>query len=893
MKREPAWRRYLRFWGANPEGDVDDEFQFHLETKINELEACGLSAEEARREALRQFGAVAAARAQCVAISKSRERRAALMEYLNGWACDLRYAIRILRKAKASTAAAILILAVGIGATTAVFTIMDRVLYAPLPVPKPSDLVLVSHWSPDAEGRRIGVTFSYSEYAYLRDHNAVFEGLAAETFLDARERRAHEKIERPAEATPISGNYFDVLDVRPLAGRSLSPADDRRSAASHVAVASYRFSSRRYEQPPDAVGKTVYLNNVPFTIIGVMPPGFYGTQKGYDPDLYVPLASMPELFDWIDLNGDAYVRAIGRMRRGMELAHAQSDLEVLWRQLLATGTTQTPKGDRIACESGARGYVSIRDEQRRSLELLGAIVALLLLIGCTNVACLQMARGATRQHETAIRLSLGASRVRILRQSFVESCVLALAGGVGALAVAQWADRLLLVAFHWQKRPIEIAPDGRVLAFALAVSLISAVLFGLIPAVQLLRGGRVPLTQEHSVAPFSSGKVLVGVEVALSLILVAGAAVFVRSFQNLRSVPTGFVADHVSVVRLLPNVDDDTAKPPLREAAALAETVRATAGFQSVTLADFVIFNDAYVLSTLRTLGDPQINGMHLLNVDRGYWETLRIPLIVGRVFTERDDEHAPRVAVLSESLAKRLFPHQNPLGQRILVGGATRQPKPGDETEVVGIVKDTKFTSVAAPSPDIVYLPLFQGETNSRGVVLEARSSMNPPALKAMVLARIRDAHLPLVVQSATALNDEIVASLSDDYIRMRASSLFGGLALALIASGLYGLVAYSVARRTREIGIRMAVGSSAAGIMGLMVRQSLRLVAVGVVIGIPGAVAVMRAVSGMVFGLPSVDYASLGIAAVLLGIAGLAASFVPAWRGAHLDPVSALRVQ
>jgi predicted permease len=898
MKPEAAWRRYLRFWGANPEGDVDDEFRFHLETKIDELRTRGLSPQEARREALRQFGPIPAARAECVAVSRSLDKQRSRMEYLNDWYGDLRYAVRVLRKAKASTAAAILILAVGIGATTAVFTMLDRMIYEPLPVSKPSQLALVSHWFTGANGKRLGgETFNYAGYVYLRDHNAVFSGLAAEATLSARERHAHEAIELPAGSTLVSGNFFDVLDVRPFAGRALTPADDVRSAASHVAVASYRFASRRYQQPQDAVGKTVYLQNIPFPIIGVTPPGFYGMQKGYDSDLYVPMGSLPELFPGLHFDEGAYVRPIGRLRPNVDLTRARTDLQVLWGQFLTAKAVHSTDNDQIACESGARGYSGTSDERQRSLKLLGAIVALLLLIGCANVACLLVARGVARQHETAIRVSLGASRARILRQSFVESCVLALAGGAGALAVAQWASRLLLIGFHWQKRPIEMAPDGRVLAFALAVSLVTAILFGLAPAAQLLRGGRVPLTGEHaavsSVVSFSSGKVLVGVEVALSLVLLAGAAVFLRSFQNLRSVPTGFMAGDVSVIRLLPNTDDDALKPPLRDAMALADSVRGAAGIQSAALANFVIFNDAYVMSTVRTPGDPKLTPMHQLMVAPGYWGTLRIPLLAGRGFTERDDERAPRVAVLNESLAERMFPHQNPLGKRILVGRAVLEHKPGDETEVVGLVKDTKFTSVVSPAPDLVYLPLLQGETNTRGVVLEVRSSMDPQALGAIVRARIRDAHLPLKVQSATALNDEIGASLSDDRIRMQASSLFGGLALALIVSGLYGLMAYMVAQRTREIGIRAAVGASTSSIMALVLRQSFRLIAVGTVIGIPGAVAVMRALSGIVFGLPPVDFASLGIAAALLAVAGAAASFVPAWRAAHLDPMQALRVQ
>ncbi|HTX34490.1 MAG TPA: ADOP family duplicated permease [Bryobacteraceae bacterium] len=887
MKREPAWRRYLRFWGANPAADVDDEFGFHLQTKINALRAAGWSEESARREAVRQFGPVAPVRAECVAISTSHQRRNSWIEYLHGWAGDLRYAVRVLRNAKASTAAAILILA-GIGATTAVFTILDRLLYAPLPVPKPAELALVSHFTLSPKGAHLGVTFTFPGYRYLRDHQKVFTALAAEASVIARERRAHQKIERPATGAPVSTNFFEVLGVQPLAGRWLTSADE----TAQVAVAGYRFASRRYEQPSDAMGKTVYLSDIPFTIVGVMPPGFYGTHKGYDSDLYIPLGCAQQVVGGIDLDTGAYLRAIGRLRRGVNLTRAQSDLQVLWRQFLALGLTRDSKDDQIGCETGLRGYAGTGGARERSLDVLGAIVVVLLLIGCANVACLLIARGAARQHETAIRLSLGAGRLRILRQSAAESGALALAGCAGALVVSHWAGRLLVAAFHWQTRPIEIAPDARVLAFALALSLLSAILFGLAPAVQLLRGGQIPLGRGQSVAPFAFGRILVVLEVALSLVLMAGAAVFVRSFQNLHAVPIGFVADHVSVLRFSHDTDDSP-KAPIQEAAVLADSLRGTAGVQKAGLSGLLMFNDAYVMSSLRKVEDPAIQSIHLLTIGPGYFETLRIPLLAGRELTERDNVQAPSVAVVSESLARKLFPGRNPLGKRVFLARAVLEAKPGDETEIVGIVKDTRFARLADPPPDIVYTSLFQNGSFGAGVVMEIRSSLDPRAVGALAAARIRAAHLPLTLRSATRLSDEIGDTLADDYIRMQASSLFGGLALVLIASGLYGLIAYSVARRAREIGIRMAVGSSTGGIVGIVVRQSLELVAVGVAVGIPGAVMVMRAVSSLVFGLPPVDYASLTIAAALLGAAGLAASCVPAWRAAHLDPMKALRVE
>jgi predicted permease len=381
-------------------------------------------------------------------------------------------------------------------------------------------------------------------------------------------------------------------------------------------------------------------------------------------------------------------------------------------------------------------------------------------------------------------------------------------------------------------------------------------------------------------------------EVALSLVLLTGAAVFVRSFQNIRSVPTGFVAQNVSVVRLLPFYDDET-KPPLHEAISLIDDLRGSTAIQSATVANFVVFNDGYVMSAARPADNLEVKPARLLSVASSYWETLGIPFVSGRGSTERDDQHARRVAVLNEGLAGKLFPNQNPLGKYIFTGPATREPKPGDETEVVGVVKDTRLTKLTTPPPDLVYLPIFQGPTFNRGVVLEVRSSLEPAAVGALVSARVKNLHLPLTVMPATALSEEIGASLQDDFIRMRASTLFATLGLVLISSGLYGLMAYAVAQRTREIGIHAAVGASTFRIMALVLRQSFRLVALGIAIGIPCAVAVMRALTGLVFGLPPVDVPSLAIGAALLTLAGVAASFLPAWRAAHLDPVQALRTQ
>jgi predicted permease len=820
---------------------------------------------------------------------------------------DVRYAIRVLGKAKASTATIVMILALTVGATTAVFTFLDRLLFQPLRVPKPSQLVLVTEWSHtigsgnDLTNER---TFSYENYSYLRDRNQTSE-LAAEAELAVRERRTHQMIQHPAEATAVSGNFFSALGVRPNFGRLVSPADDVRGGASHVAVASHSFWRRRYNQSPGVLASIVYLNKVPFTIVGILPAGFYGIRKGDDPDLYVPLGSLPELFSFDPLTeGGGFMEVFGRLKPGVSAIEAQSNLQVLWEQYLTARIAErksSPKsaadfakevaGSRIELQNGEAGYAGTEGEKRRSLFLLSAIVGLLLLVGCANVACLMIARGVARRREISIRFSLGARKTHILRQSLTESCLLSLLGGTAGLAVAFWADRLLLIAFEWKERPINLSPDWRVLTFGLGVSLATGILVGLLPAVQLLRGVRVALNQENTAPRLVSGKALVVVEMALSLMMVAGAAEFTRSFQNLRSVPVGFSPEHISVVRLSSGQDPDEERAaPVREALGLVDSLRHAPSIASAGLSDFVAFNDGWASISMSTPGVPfdrRLGPPHVLHVDHGYFDTLRIHLLAGRPFGNRDTEDAPKVTILNERAARRLFPNQNPVGHSILLGS------PAIATQVVGVVNDTRFGILADAAPEIVFVPLLQGTQHSSDMIVQIRSSLSPEAIASMLQSRIRAGNLPVTVQSASTLEDEIAATLHSDRLRMQASGLFGALALLLIMVGLYGLMAYSVVRRTREIGIRMAVGSNPVGIMGLVLNESLRLVLFGVIIGIPGAVALMKAISSMLFGLPPIDPASLAMAAGILAITGIAASAAPAWRAAHLDPMNALRVE
>ncbi len=891
MSREPLWRRYLRFFGPDTEADISDELSFHLETKKEELIAAGMRPDEARREAERQFGPLQPVRKECYRISKHRQNRASLAEYLGGWWRDVRYSFRVLRKNRASTAVALLIFAAGFGATTAVFTLLDRMIYRPLPLRDPSQLVFVS---------TTATAPTYDAYLYMRDGNQTLSGLAAAGTVRVSEGRGRERIEDPADGLAVSGNFFDTLGIAAVAGRTLASSDDGRAHAAHVAVISYRFWTRRYNRTTDAVGGTIYLGSVPFTVVGVLPREFYGLSKGRDPDVYVPLGTLRDLYGFGETYGSAtQVNPVGRLRSGVTLDEAQSNLQVLWTQFLANWEPSNPIGQRrreqflnsrIRCEDGSSGYSGAPGEAGRSLNLLAAIVTVLLLMGCANVACLLIARGAARHREIAIRLSLGASTARILRQSLLESCLLAVMGAAAGFAAAYWLQKMLLVAFEWQDRPIDLSPDWRVVAFSLGVSLLTGLLCGLVPAAQLLRGGPVPLTQERTGIRFGSGKALVVVQVALSLVMVAGAAVFLRSYQNLRSVPLGFSAEGVSVI-LLANEDPESLIGPIRPALQLAGSLRGVPGIEAATVADLAAFSGGSISYPVRLPDAPAERAERscVLLVGPGYFAALRTRLLVGRGFTERDNERAPRVAVLGESLARRLFSSRNPIGNRVRLTDRY-------EAEVIGVAEDVKYGTVKEAPPNLIYLSVFHGPPGggrSAVAAIQVRSRLSPGDIAAMVRERIRSERLAIIVHSASALADDIGASYRQDRVRMLATGIFGLLALSLITAGIYGLMAYSVARRTREIGIRMAVGSTSGLIVRLVLKESSRLVILGIIVGVPGALAVMKATSGMVFGLSPIDGVSLGVAVLILAGVGIVATIGPASRAARLDPVRALRLE
>jgi predicted permease len=579
-------------------------------------------------------------------------------------------------------------------------------------------------------------------------------------------------------------------------------------------------------------------------------------------------------------------------------AAAQAQLQAVWQQYTATGAGLPPAGfdpnpatERIVVADGSSGIAGISGERKTSLQLLAAILGMLLLMGCVNVGCLLMARTASRQQELAIRLSLGAGKARILRQLLMESALVSLTGGAGGLLLAFGAEKLILAGLRWGKNPIDLALDGRVLAFSLAISLVTGLLCGLAPAVQLLRGGRLVLNLERMARPVSSGRALVVVEVALSLAMVAGAAMFARGLHNLRSVPLGFSAEGVAVIRLVPEGEGESKQMDEMEQSAvkIASQLRGTPGIESVTVADSIPFNDGGVSWSVRSAPGAPVKNPTIVRIAPEYFGTMQIPLIAGRTFAAHDDASAPKATVLSAGLARGLFGDENPVGKSIRVGDSF-------DVEVVGVAGDIKQGSVKRVAGAVMYLPISQphvGGAHMGTTKLTVRTRMDPRNVTKLVNDRIAVGRFPLVVDAASSLAEDVGASYFNDRVRMQATSAIGAIALLLIVAGIYGLMAYWVAQRTREIGVRVAIGSTSGRIVRLVLRQSVRLIVIGVLVGVPGAVLAMRALSGIVYGLEPVDIASLVAAALILLATGIAAAAVPAWRAARLDPLEALRVE
>jgi len=817
---------------------------------------------------------------------------------------DMRYGMRMLLKNWGVTLIAVLSLALGIGANTSVFSIVNGLLFRPIGGVVATEQ-LVALYTSDYSGPLYGTT-SYADYVEFRDRTDVFDGLLAHTLRPMSLSEGGEA-ERMMSAI-VTGNYFDVLGVRAVTGRTFTREEDEAPDAAPVVVISHGLWQRRFGSDQSVVGKIVALSGQPFTIVGITPPEFTGTILGIAPDLFVPVnmaARASGAARGLEERGNRSLFVMGRLKPGIGIEGAQANLDVLASNLREAYAEQWTnvrgEGRRVTLlsESESRVPPQISTPVFGAVGLLTGVVALVLLIACANVANLLLARASARRKEIGIRIALGASRRRIVRQLLTESVLLACLGGAAGLLVSLWAVDLLVS--YTPPTPVPLAldfsPDWRVLAFALGVSIITGVIFGLAPALQATQSNVLPALKDESLAAgraprrFGLRNLLVVAQVALSLVLLIGAGLFLRSLQNAQSIDPGFRTDNV--LMMTPEIeiqgyDENKARTFYRQ---LLERVESLPGVRSATFAEVVPLGFQSQRQGIHVEGYERRTGeemeVDVNTVAPRYFETLGIDLVLGRDFTPEDREGAPPVVIINESFARRFYRgDQNPLGKRISVTG-----REGPLMEIVGVARDGKYNTLGEAPLPYFYLP--HDQHLSTEMTLLAHTAADPRTLLGAVRGEIRALDKNLPVSNVQTLNEHIGGALLVPRGAAALLGIFGMLALLLASVGLFGVMSYSVVRRTREIGIRIALGAQTSDVLKLVMIESLGLVLSGVVLGLVAAFAVTRVLGSLLYGVSPIDPVTFAGVVTLLVAVALVASFLPARRAAKVDPMVALRYE
>ncbi|PYR61547.1 MAG: ABC transporter permease [Acidobacteria bacterium] len=848
---------------------------------------------------------------------------------------DLRHGVRMLLQAKGWTAVVVISLALGIGANTALFSAINGLLLKKLPVKDPDTLVRLRYagrndmvtsssdydfTTKDAAGRDMRTTFSYPMFQqFVADNRTMTDLFACAPF-----GRVNVVVDGQAEiATSFisTGNYYRMLGVTARLGRTITPEDDR-PAAPPVAVISFKYWRSRFGSNPNVVGKSIQINNVPVTIVGVLPPEFTGVQQtvGDAPDVAVPLAADAQLTSGPPppvpterppiprLSQPTYwwLQVMGRLKPGATAAQVQGNLEGVFQSTARAGldsylgslsqearSTVVNRNRKdvphLVVESGGRGIYDVNSTDIRAVTILSAVVALVLLIVCANVANLLLSRATTRQKEISVRLSLGATRARLVRQLLTESIVLASMGGALGILVGYWGQQLL------PGPPGQVAAlDWRVLSFALTVTTLTGIVFGIAPALRATSVNVSAALKEtsRSVAGSRSilSKALLIVQVAVSLVLLIGAGLFLRTVQNLRSVDVGFNPQNLVLFRIDPRLNRYDAKRVVPLYAETMDRLRTVPGVRAVAFSQPPLLsgsvNSTGIFVQGRTYPPDQRDSINRLVVSPNFFEVMGIPLIAGRAFTDRDTENAPKVVVINETAVRKYFPNENPIGRRFGYSVET-----SGQTEIVGVLRDAKYNSVRDSAPPTMYVPYLQA--NASNPAFDVRTAGDPVGVMGAIREAVRriDPNMPLMDMSTQM--EQIEKRFLQEKLFAQAYAVFGGLALLVASVGLFGLMSYSVSRRTNEIGIRMALGAQRLDVLRLVMRESMLLVIAGVTIGLALAVAASRLVATLLFGLAPTDLVTMVLAMTVMVLVSAIAGYLPARRAARVDPMVALHYE
>jgi predicted permease len=826
---------------------------------------------------------------------------------------DLRYGLRMFIKKPGFTLIAVLSLALGIGANTAIFSLLDAVLLKSLPVQNPEQLVLFG------KGENAGLTnsfpdqstdlFSYPFYRQAQQRTDVFSGVAGLLSIPWNVHgfvNGSGDIEK-LQVQLVTGSYFPVLGVNASLGRVLTETDDQNQGGHPVAVVSHAWWERRLGRDPSVVGKTVNIDNIIYTIVGVAPKEFFGTTVGNAPDMWVPLSMEKQLppahWDGRNEPADQSLYLIARLKDGVAAEQASPGINLLFKQWLGTLESRLPAEKKqqniqnasIDLTPASRGLSSLREQFSLSLKVLMGVVFLVLLIASANVANLLLAHGAARTREFAVRMAVGAGRLRLVRQLFTESALLALLGGLAGVALSWWGSRLLLLMASDgpDALPVDVKPNLRLLGFAFGVSVLCAVVFGIAPALRAsriepntsLKGGKTGSASRNLL-----GKAFVAAQVALSLLLLVGAGLFVRTLINLQSIPSGFNQENAVLFQVdtsATGLKGDDPKLPvlLRE---VEDKVKTVPGVQSASFA-FIIFNQGFWTGRAHSRDDniPEGQSRTLRNnvVGADFFAVMGLPLVQGRGFGTQDTERSQKVAVVSESMAKRFFPNGSPVGQRFGLGPSTSP----EDIEVIGVVKDAKYGSLKEEFRPMAFYPYTQMPGALSNLVV--RFSGPESAVVPQVRQTIKQINRNLPVDDVVSLSDHIGRSLVPQKLVARLASFFGLLALLLACIGLYGVMSYGVARRTNEIGIRMALGARGVSVLWLVLREALVLVVIGSMVGLFASWMLTKKAASLLYELTPNDPVTITLATLLLAAVALVAGYLPARRASRVDPMVALR--
>ena len=858
------------------DGELDEELRYHLEREAELNVRGGMTRAEARRAALRAFGGVEQARELC------REARGVRM--LQDLWQDLRYGARKLLKSPGFTLVAVMTLALGIGANTAIFSVVNAVLLRPLPFPDSERIVALSGVNPSK-----GITdsnMSAPDFADWKEQSRSFEQVAC-LFTGGSLLVSGEEAER-VRGTSVTEDFFPLFRTPALLGRPLE-SDDSKKDATAVAVLSHGLWQRRYGGDPAVVGRQIMVGRGSVTVVGVMPPGFNFPERT---EIWFPLSLDPAA----ERRDNRYLEVFARLKPEATLARGQAELDAV-NARLAQSYVETNRGWDVRLTNLRERLVG---SMRAPLLVILGAVALVLLIACVNVANLLLARSAARRKEFAVRDALGASRGRIVRQLLTESFLLSLAGGAAGVLLSLWLTQLLVGLIPPDTpRLDEVRPDARIFGFALAVSVCAGILFGLAPALQASRRDVSETLKEGGRTGVEGGRrnrsqsVLIVSEIALSFMLLAGAGLLVRSFMRLRDVNPGFNQAGVLALRISASGVQYPAGPAraelyrqVTERLGSLPGVEAAGAVLSLPLGgDTFNVGRSFIREGRPATPEESANASYLVATP-GYFRALGIPLVSGRVFAAQDSEKTPMVVVINETMARRFWPGESPVGKRITIWRDEKFPR-----EIVGVVGDTR-SNPAEPAGAQMYVPYAQ-DPNWSSLSLVVRTSADPSSLTAAARNEVHALDKTIPVYNARPMSDVVAASMAE----RRASTLLVGafalLALLLALVGIYGVTAYYVTQRKHEIGLRMALGARTSHILGLVVGRSLRLTLVGLAVGLCGALALTRVLGSLLFEVKPADPVTLAAAAVLLGAIALLASLLPARRATRVDPLIALRAE